>query len=149
MKPTRTWILIADGARARVLLNAGPGKGLAPVPKAVFEAPHPPDRDINADRPGRTFDSAGQGRHAMEPQTSPHRANKAAFAKTLADFLTAEKARRAFDRLIIVAPPAALGDLRAKLSKDVQAIVQAELPKDLTNTRDADIAAHLTDVLAV
>src|SRR5262249_34094570 len=28
MKPTRTWILIADGARARILRNDGPGKGV-------------------------------------------------------------------------------------------------------------------------
>jgi len=26
MKPTRTWIVIANGARARILLNNGPGK---------------------------------------------------------------------------------------------------------------------------
>jgi hypothetical protein len=25
MKPTRTWVLIADGARARILQNDGPG----------------------------------------------------------------------------------------------------------------------------
>ena len=32
MKPTRTWILIADGARARILENLGPGKGVHEVP---------------------------------------------------------------------------------------------------------------------
>lgn len=28
MKPTTTWILIADGARGRLFANRGPGKGL-------------------------------------------------------------------------------------------------------------------------
>ena len=31
MKKTVTWVLIADGAQARVLENTGPGKGLRQV----------------------------------------------------------------------------------------------------------------------
>ena len=31
MKPTRTWVLIADGARARILENDGPNHGLTAI----------------------------------------------------------------------------------------------------------------------
>ena len=36
MKPTRTWIVIADGSRAHILLNEGADKGLSFVPGSDF-----------------------------------------------------------------------------------------------------------------
>jgi hypothetical protein len=72
MKPTRLWILIADGGRARVVLNSGPGRGIEQVTGLIFDAELPPSHDIGADRPGRTHESMGKTRHAIEPQSDPH-----------------------------------------------------------------------------
>ena len=36
MKPTTTWILIADGAHARLFANHGPGKGIEAVQGGVI-----------------------------------------------------------------------------------------------------------------
>jgi len=148
MKPVRTWILIADGARARVVLNDGPGHGLRDIDALQFEADTPPARDIMADRPGRTFDSGGDGRHAMEPASDPARARKRAFLDEVASVIDAKLSRKAFDRLIVVAPPAALGDLRASLSAQVKKTVTAEIDKDLTKIKTRDLDSHLKDVLA-
>ena len=52
-------------------------------------------------------------------------------------------------RLILVAPPQALGDLRAALPADVSDLVSGELHKDLTHATIHDITEHLGDVLAV
>ena len=41
--------------------------------------------------------------------------------------------RGAFERLVVVAPPKVLGDLRSKLHKEVDDRVVAEIPKTLTN----------------
>ena len=71
MKKIRTWILVANGARARIVLNDGPGRGIAPGPDKEFVGPHAKNREIVSDKPGRAFDSARQGRHAMEPRTDP------------------------------------------------------------------------------
>ena len=54
MKGTVTWVVVADGARARIFTNNGPGKGLTAIPKGDFSVTHSPARDIAADRPGRT-----------------------------------------------------------------------------------------------
>jgi len=145
-KPVKTWILIADGARARILQSDGKGEALQPVPGCEFGADDAPNRDIEADRPGRTFDSHGTGRHAMEPKTSPHRHRKAEFARHLADFLEKKRAQKAFDRLVIAASPATLGDLRQTLSKGVKAAIGSEVPKDLTGIPDREIADHLGDL---
>ena len=58
-------------------------------------------------------------------------------------------AAKAFDRLVIVAPPSALGDLRAALSAHMKPHIYAELNKDLTKTPAAELPQHLAGVLAV
>jgi len=147
MKPTHTWILIADGARARILQNDGPGKGLHEVPGGAFHGDHAATHDIMSDRTGRSYSSVGPGRSAIEAHSDPHRELKKTFARQLADALADGLQRKAYDRLVIVAAPSALGDLRAALSDQVRAKVTGELAKDLTKTPDGDVAEHLRDVL--
>lgn len=147
MKPVRTWVLIADGSRARVLENLGPGKGLHQIPGWHQETDLPPSHELGADRPGRSFESHGTGRHAMESPSDPHRELKRDFARQLAARLDADLARGAFDRLVVVAAPATLGDLRGALSAHVKSVVAGELDRDLTRTPTDDIAGHLGSVL--
>lgn len=149
MKPKTTWILIADGARARIFANRGPGSGIEPVPGGEIEGDHRPSRDILRHKPGRTFESAGVTRHAIDPHHDPHRELKREFSETLAAMLDQHLAEKSYDRLILVAPPVTLGDLRAALSERVRALVSAELGKDLTKTPSAELPGHLADVLAV
>ena len=147
MKPTQTWILIADGARARILQNDGPGKGLHEIPGGTFHGNHAATHDIMSDRTGRSYSSVGPGRSAIEAHSDPHRELKKQFAHQLADALADGLQRKAYDRLVIVAAPSALGDLRAALSDQVRAKVTGELAKDLTKTPDGDVAEYLRDVL--
>jgi protein required for attachment to host cells len=149
MKPIMTWIVVADGARARIVSNSGPGKGLQAVEGMDFRTHTPAGRDIDADRPGRTHDSVGPGRHAMEPPSDPRTQAKHDFARRLADILSDRGAAGAFDRLIIVAPPRALGDLRTLLAKSVQDKVTGELAKDLTKVPNDDLPSHLASVIAL
>ncbi len=149
MKPTTTWILIADGARARIFANHGPGKGIEALKGAEFAADHRPDREIMSDKPGRTFELVGTTRHAIQPHHDPHRELKRAFSERLAAMLDEQLAAKAYDRVILVAPPATLGDLRSALSDHVKAVLYAELDKDLTKTPTHELPGHLGAVLAV
>ena len=148
MKPTRTWILIADGARARILQNDGPGTGLQALEGREWHGDHAATHELMSDRTGRAFSSVGPARSAIEPHSDPHRQLKRNFVHRLADTLSEGWRDRAYDRLILVAAPSALGDLRAALSPDVRAKVVAEIAKDLTKIPDAAMAEHLKDVLA-
>jgi protein required for attachment to host cells len=150
MKKTVTYILVADGARARLYANLGVGKGLQPVSGATHRADlHHHDRDILTDKPGRAYNSMGNSRSAMEPQTEWHRFEKHKFAREMARVLDAAAATKSFDRLILVAPPATLGDLRMELSDSTRKLVTAELPKDLTRHAEQELPQHLGGVLAV
>ncbi len=149
MKPTTTWILIADGARARIFANHGPGKGIEAVAGTEFDSDHRPDRELTSDKPGRTHEFVGETRHAIQPHHDPHRELKRAFSERLAAMLDERLAAKAYDRVVLVAPPVTLGDLRSALSAHVKAAVYAELDKDLTKTPVHELPEHLGAVMAV
>ncbi len=143
MKPVRTWIVIADGARARIVKNAGPGRGVETDPELVFRSEHRKLQEIMADRPGRAFDSVGKGRHAMACGADGVREDERHFLQSLAERLEKEALADAYDRLILVAPPRALGDLRPFLSKPVKNRVHEEIAKNLTQLPNDRLANHL------
>jgi len=149
MKPVKTWIIVADGARARVFLNDGPGHGIRELSEYTLNNKLKPNRDINADRPGRTFDSDGDGRHAMEPSTDPNRHEKQLFVKKIIAMLEGEDHKKTFDRIVLVAAPQTLGDLRSALSENLTRKLTGELAKDLTQLNERALVGHLGDMLAV
>ncbi len=146
MRQGTTWVLIADGSKARLVRQEPPGDGGGLTPVREFDGANRPSRDLASDRPGRTFDRAGEGRHAMQPPTDPKRHEKRRFAQELAGFLAAAAKRGAFDRLILVAPPQALGDLRDELPKAVSDRLAGQLAKDLTNLPVHELPAHLAAI---
>jgi protein required for attachment to host cells len=145
MKPVRTWILIADSGRARVLENLGPGKGTTPVDGLASEASLPATHEIVSDRQGRSFESSNATRHPMEPRTDPREQLKVSYLGMLVDQLEHRLQAGAFDRLVVVAPPHALGVLRGQFSDRLKAAIRGELAKDLTKTPDHDLPSHLED----
>lgn len=130
MKKQVTWILVTDGGRAKVFLSAGEGR-LEMLHEAAID--HPASRDIVSDRPGRTFDSAGTGRHAMEPPSDPHDRAESEFIRSVASHVETACGNNEFDNLVVVAAPRALGDLRAACSKRLKAAISEEIAKDVTN----------------
>ena len=53
-----------------------------------------------------------------------------------------------FDRLILVAPPAFLGDLRDAVPKDLRDKVADEIASDLTNMPQQELHMRLEEILA-
>jgi protein required for attachment to host cells len=149
MKRSVTWVLVANGAHARVLEYKGPGNSLETVNDLVFSGSRRQAREIMSDRPGRSFSSVGHGRSAMEPQTDPVEHEEAEFVRSVAKALEEKRADGAFQRLVIAAAPTALGDLRSALSEGLKGTIVAELSKDLTNVPTPQLAGHFSDVLRV
>ncbi|MGH6719133.1 MAG: host attachment protein [Alphaproteobacteria bacterium] len=146
-KKAKTWIVVADGGRARVLAARGPRRGLDLVLEREAHAPR--TSELGTDRPGRSFESATSARHAYNVPDY-HREREQAFLRDLVRELTAEHKAGRFERLILVAPPTALGDLRkalgGTLGGTLGAAVTAEINKDLTKVALHDLPAHLSDV---
>ena len=148
MKKTVTWVLIADGAQARVLEHTGPGKGLKQVEGLDWAIEPLQAQEIVTDKPGRSHSSVGSGRSAMEPRTDPVAYRETEFVKSLAAMLDRQQQQGKFDRLVIAAAPMALGDIRKAMSAGVKKTVIAELSKDLTNLPTAQLDQHLDGILA-
>jgi protein required for attachment to host cells len=143
MKATRTWILIADGARARVVETTGKGTGIHAVELGELKAESRPSRELGDDRPGRVVESKGHQRHAIEPRIDLHRAEETRFAGRLVDLLEKRRAGGNFERLVIVAPPVMLGDIGKALGEALKAVISAEIAKDLTKVSDQNLMRHL------
>jgi hypothetical protein len=62
---SKHWIVVADQSKARIFTVDDPRGEL----QELEQLEHPVGRDqaqtLGSDRPGRSFDSSGQGRHAM------------------------------------------------------------------------------------
>lgn len=147
MKPRKTWILVADGARARIVENAGPGTGLVSATNFDYAAPHAPSRDFGADKPGRVTGGGVGSHHAFEPKVDWHSFEKHLFAKELAKALEGALQRSAFDDLVLVAPPKALGELRLALTAAVKDRVTGEVGKDFTHLTIHELGDHLTEAV--
>lgn len=148
MRPIRTYILIADGARAHLLLSEGRGKALSEVPDSGQRQDIRPDHELSAERPGRVHESATVERHAIE-RDDLHRREKERFAQSLAADLDRRLANNEYDRLVIAAAPETLGVIRTSLSEKVRAVILGEVAKDLTKLPNPQVKVLLGDNLPV
>lgn len=143
-KQTTTLILVADAAHARFIETHrvdGDG-GLHQV--EVLDNKMHPSRELGSDKPGRSFDSGPSGqRHAMDPGTDLHKEEKLQFADRLAARLNADALASRYERLIVVAPPVMLGEIRAALDKHAQEKLVHSIAKDLTHVSLDDLPSHL------
>ena len=142
-KSINTWILVCDGAKGRIFLNSGPGKGLSAVNRAQYQSDHAKTSDIGSERPGRTHERANSARHAMEPRVDWHEFEKKEFAKSLAGILDKAAGENAFDRLVLVAPPKTLGELRTCLGAQAAKRIHGEIGKDLTQMAEHELQPYL------
>lgn len=147
MKDAKLWLLVADQGRAR-LFSAMTARGaLEELHDVIAPRGRMRDQDLTTDRPGRSFDSSGSGRHAMEPSTDPTEVEAINFAKSLADILNKGRMEGRYRHLGIVAPPAFLGHLRQQMTTETSRELVLEIDKDLTRLDAAAIRDHLPERL--
>jgi protein required for attachment to host cells len=137
------WVIVCDGKKALVLENAGDEEYLNLKTREVYEQPDPKTRDIGTDAPGRTINSIGGQRSAMD-QTDWHDQEEQRFLHSLLGRLDAALNQGQTKSLIVVAPPRALGVLRPGYSHALRAAVRHEIDKDLVKLPVPEIERHLS-----
>jgi protein required for attachment to host cells len=142
-----TWAIVANAARARLYALEGRGAPLKEIEDMIWAEGQLKGHELETDRPGRTFDSAGAGRHAMEPSLDPHKEEAGRFAREIADQLETSYKNHAFKQLCVIAPPAFLGLLRKEIDKPLREAVTGELNKDLTHAGTDRIATEVWAML--
>jgi protein required for attachment to host cells len=146
-----TWILVAHEAGARVFESLGSGKGLELLDTIEHPEGRARDRDIDSDRPGRSFrkNSGDPRRAAMSRSEGPHDRAVADFARALADKLQHARVENQYGRLVLVAPPRFLGLLRSSLDGPTAQLVVGSVDKDLAFSKEAELIEHLSEVIRV
>lgn len=129
---TGTHVLVADGEKALLLENVGDTRDLNLQVARKEEHENPATHDQGSDRPGRFNDGPSVQRSAVG-DTDWHRLEKERFADDLAEMLYARVHAGKIERLVLVAAPQVLGEIRDKLHKEVRDVVVGEVPKTLTN----------------
>lgn len=141
-----TWFLVADGRRARVLIEPRRGATLQEPSDWAMEI-GPDELYDPQDRPPRGFDAVGAGRHAVDRGRNLHEAEEEKFLRRVATRIGEAEKQKAFDHLVIAAPPRALGLLRASLPQAAQTRIRAETPKDLLDEDATKLRERLRELL--
>jgi protein required for attachment to host cells len=140
-----TWVVAADGRSARVYQERKRGGALEEVERldmnAVEEAVMHP-----RDRAPRSYESSGSARHAMEPTDTPVQDAEKRFLHRVAERLAEAKAAAAFERVVLFAPPRALGALRAALKAPVLAAIEFASDSDAMDDDASAIRVRLRDL---
>jgi protein required for attachment to host cells len=136
--PHNCLILVGDGQKALFLRNRGNAQRIDLIVERILEQDNPATREQGTDRPGRSSTSPGNAQSAME-EVDWHHLVKQRFAKELAEVLYRHAHANRFDKLVIVAPPRILGDLRKAIHAEVVDRIAAEIPKELTSHPIAEI----------
>jgi protein required for attachment to host cells len=139
-----TWVVVADRARARIFEWSSVNGKLEELVDLTNPEGRLQDRAISSDRPGMAVDS--QHHRSGHPMQAGHSAadNAArAFAHDIAARLGSALDQKCYERIVLVAPPGFLGDLRSALDDRVQKLVADSVGLDLTRESPEAIRQRL------
>src|SRR5574338_208908 len=138
------WLLLADGRRTRILREARRG-----APLELTDSLEIGENELYdpQDRPPRSFDRMGAGRHAMDKGRSLHEQEEPNFLKRVAERIAEAERQNQFDHLVIAAPPRALGLLREMLPDGARSRICAETAKNLLDEDLPQLRERLRDML--
>lgn len=142
---TKTWILVANRVRARLLeLNDGQ-RNVSEIGDFLNPDGRLPAGTRGENRPPRTIDRMGSSRHAIEPHTEPAVKVADRFARQLTAILEDGRVHHHYDRLVLIATPRFLGRLRQCMDAPLRGHVVREVDRDMTRNKPETIHALVTE----
>ncbi len=139
----KNWVVVANGARARVLEEAE-GGGYVHVADVVHPASRLKGSELEFDRPGHVTSGAhGAGSAEYRPKVEPHDRELQHFAEELAKLLDAGVADGRCAGLILVVSNPFLGHLKAHLGGQSRERLLRSVAHDYTTLSDAELAQRL------
>jgi len=140
---SRFRILVADQAEAVFYDSSSLTAAPQEVARITDPVAHLHDRDLMSDRPGRSYESFGGARHALQREDDPRHREAVRFARRVARRLDEARRKDEFENLVVVAGPPFLGLLRAAMSQPTKACIAREIRKDLVHGPIAVLREHL------
>lgn len=142
MKPMM--IVVADSSRARIFTVDSAHSPLFEVETIAHPEARLHERDMVSDLPGKESGKGGAGDHAYQDKIEPKKEEMIIFAKRIADYLEHARNINKLNKLLLIAAPAFLGELRKQLSTATSNKIVFELDKNLVHHDEVDIRKHLS-----
>ena len=125
----RTWIVLADAATARVYEPQASGRDWKMIVELTDPKARAKESELGRDKPGRVRQSTGS-RAAMERPTPRKQVEVEHFARQIAKALDDALVRKAYDHLVLAAPPEFVGILRPLLPDRVEERITVLVERD-------------------
>ena len=142
-----SWVLAADSSYAKILQADTRAAPLVLMEELEHPEARKKNSDFYSDGPGRSFDSGGQGRHAMEPEVDAKSVEAQRFARELCVKLRQAAVEGRYEKLYLLAAPEFLGMLRDCLDDNVKSRIAGEVAKDVARQSPEEIRKKLPDFL--
>jgi len=136
IKIPRFWIIVADREKAHIYRKTSTGMERIADARLGHDHSH-----------HETAGSRGASHHGYDERSEKTHHSDGAFIQKLMAWLDLASKENVFDRLVLVASPHTLGDIRAALSKDVRCRIAAEVDKDLIKMPEKEIEEHLAKIV--
>lgn len=137
-KARKTWIVVADGGHARILLNTHRDEGVTELPMLSKHEP----------RLAHHREELAAGvHHTPVFKPTQEKRDEDQFLNTLAETVQTGVARKECEQLVLVAPATAMGLLRNALSKETHKHIVAEIVHDYTHQSNEFIYGHVKEKL--
>ncbi len=147
-----TWVLIANGERARCFERRAQDHALIELADLV----HPQSHAGGKAGPGDVSGDAGKGHgrtgHAgtqFEPHTDAHAKERGSFASELAAFLNEGVRDNQCDRIVLIASTAMLGEIKPRLSSVAEKALSTTVASDLTRYTGPELKERVDHALAL
>ncbi len=142
------WVVVGNRAHSKVYEMRGSRGPWSEVGDFSQPEARLKERELETDRPGRTFDrnAASKGRHSVSG--ADHRDELIdQFSRRVVHFLNHEEALGRFDHLVLVAEAKFLGALRKGLGENSRRRLVGSLEKDLVDSPPESIRERIEDLV--
>jgi protein required for attachment to host cells len=139
------WVVVCDGRKAIILRNAGDAAYPNLKTEEVREHKAAPAHELGVSPPVRTHTAAvaGSTRRSSIEQTDWHEQEERTFLKELVGHLDKLLTAAKTAKLIMVAPPHAIGVLRKAYTPAVKSKLRAEIERDYVKLPLGEIEQRL------
>jgi len=136
--PHGTVVAVVDGTTFELRHNAGTEA------QPRLEALPTPDLELTNFSAGARINDANSRHAARTGDGSNDAVDESAHAIAVADWLNHQALQHKFDKLVIVADPRSLGEMRKRYHKQLEAVLLGEVAKTLTGRPATELANALS-----
>ena len=139
----QTWVVVAEGSRARFFRFFAPGKPMKELEDLLNPDGRAHEHDLISDHEGRSFNSRGSARHSMQAPTTHKEQSVEDFSRKVAEHIEHGRTSGQFEDLVLVAAPEFLGLLRKHLGDAARGMIRREVPKNVVRESEDRIRAYV------